>query len=272
MSGLLAGILLARTVAGLVAQLAGWRAMYGIGALLMLGLVAVLWRELPRSDEERTAQLSYGRLLRSLGTLVRAEPVLRRRSVYGALTFAAFGVFWTSMAFLLSRPPFGYSQAIIGLFGLAGLAGALAASFAGRLADRGLVRYSTGGFLLVALLSFGLLALGGRSVLLLIAGVVLLDLGVQGTHITNQSQIYRLRAEARSRLTTVYMTSYFIGGALGSATSALVFDRFGWSGVCLLGALYLTLAVLYWLTEIVAGAPASECRERFLRVLPEESE
>jgi predicted MFS family arabinose efflux permease len=272
MSGLLAGILLARTVAGFVAQLGGWRTMYGIGALLMLGLIAVLWRKLPRSDEERTVRLSYGTLLRSLRTLARSEPVLRRRSFYGACTFAAFGVFWTSMSFLLSRPPFGYSQAIIGLFGLAGLAGALAASFAGRLADRGLASYSTGGFLLVALLSFGLLALGARSVLLLIAGVVLLDLGVQGTHITNQSQIYRLRAEARSRLTTVYMTSYFIGGALGSATSALVFDRAGWSGVCLLGVFYLALAVLFWVTEIVAGARARERKTNFIRVLHQSTE
>jgi predicted MFS family arabinose efflux permease len=103
--------------------------------------------------------------------------------------------------------------------------------------------------LLVTVISFALLMLGGRRVILLIIGVVLLDLGVQGTHITNQSEIYRLRPEARSRLTTVYMTSYFVGGAVGSATSAIVFGSFGWPGVCLLGAAYAIIAVALWLTE-----------------------
>jgi len=248
MSGLLIGILLARTVAGLIGQVAGWRTVYGVAAALMVALIVVLWRELPRPQQHETT-LTFGQLLGSLVPLIRKEPVLRRRAVYGALAFAAFSVFWTSVAFLLSRPPFGYSQAIIGLFGLVGVAGALSASVAGRLADRGHARAATGGFLIVTLAAFGLLALGARNVALLAAGVILLDLGVQGAQITNQSEIYRLRPEARSRLTTIYMTSYFVGGAVGSATSAVVFGLAGWSGVCLLGAGYIAAAVAFWLTE-----------------------
>lgn len=142
MSGLLLGVLLARTVAGLVAEAVGWRSVYLVAALLMVGLAVVLRRELPRHRVE--TRLSYGGLLASVLRLVRAEPVLRLRSAYGALGFAAFSVLWTSIAFLLARPPFHYGEAQIGLFGLAGAAGAAANSVAGRLSDRGWTRPATG--------------------------------------------------------------------------------------------------------------------------------
>lgn len=248
MSGLLLGVLLARTFSGLVAQVAGWRAIYWLAAMLMLVLIGVLWRELPR-DPQHSVTLSYGQLLRSVGRLVVEEPVLRRRSIYGALCFAAFSVLWTTIAFLLAQPPYRYGEATIGLFGLAGAAGALCASFAGRLADRGWARITTGTFIFLALVSFGLLALGGHLLILLILGVVVLDLGIQGTQVTNQSEIYRLRPEARSRITTAYMVAYFVGGSIGSATAALVYDQSGWLGACLLGAAYIVIAFLLWLTE-----------------------
>lgn len=251
MSGLLVGILLARTVSGLIGQIAGWRTVYEVAALLMLGLIVVLWRELPREPRQQVS-LAYGGLLRSVGRLVLEEPVLRRRSAYGALVFACFSVFWTSIAFLLSRPPFNYNEAIIGLFGLVGVTGALCASIAGRLADRGWTLLATLTFVLATLLSFVLLAWGGQHVLPLVAGVVLLDLGVQGTHITNQSEIYRLQPAARSRLTTAYMTTYFLGGALGSATSAYVFGKVGWWGVCVLGSAYAAAALALWVYEFAS--------------------
>lgn len=251
MSGLLIGILLARTAAGLISQLHGWRSVYGVAAILMLALMVTLWYQLPRETRRHRPRVSYWQLLGSLLTLTRDEPVLRRRALYGATIFGAFSVFWTSMAFLLAGPPYGYSQAVIGLFGLAGLAGAIMASVAGRLSDRGLACPATGGFLLAELLSFGLLLWGGHILLAFAAGVVLLDLGAQGVHITNQGVIYALRPDARSRLTTVYMTTYFIGGALGSASSAYVYARVGWSGVCLLGAAYLVVGLAVWLTEWV---------------------
>jgi len=261
MSGLLVGVLLARTVSGLVAQAAsvvlghaGWRAVYVIAAVLMVALIVVLWRTLPRparpSSPERQ---SYAQLLRSMGPLVREEPVLRRRAVYGALAFAAFSVFWTSAAFLLARPPYGFGVDAIGLFGLVGVAGALCASLAGRLADRGLERYATPAFLLTTVIAYGLMALGDTRLIALIVGVVLLDLGVQGIQIINQSEIYRLRPEASSRVTTIYMTSYFIGGTLGSASSAVVFGRGGWSAVCILGATYAGVALLFWLAGWVGA-------------------
>lgn len=258
MSGLLIGVLLARTVAGLIGQVWGWRAVYGIAAVLTLGLIVVLARELPADDRPRALTApAYARLLRSVGTLLREEPVLRRRSVYGALTFGAFSVLWTSIAFLLARPPYGYNQAVIGLFGLLGAAGALCASIAGRLADRGWARYATGAFLLAALVAYGLLALGGHTLVALVAGILALDLGVQGAHIFNQSEIYRLRPEARSRLTTAYMTAYFVGGAVGSSTSAIAYGQAGWAGVCLLGAAFLALALLFWLTELLPAVAMS---------------
>ena len=253
MSGLLLGILLSRTIAGLVSQVAGWRAIYGVAAALIAALIVLLWRELP--DAPASARgISYGRLLRSVFAIAREEPLLRRRAAYGALGFAAFSVLWTTIAFLLDRPPYSYGQAAIGLFGLVGVAGALAASLAGRWADRGLSLWTTVGFILAALLAWGLIALGGASLFALIAGILLLDMGAQGIHITNQSEIYRLRPEARSRLTAAYMTTYFLGGALGSATAGVVYGAAGWGGVAALGAGYIALALLLWLTELLPQA------------------
>ncbi len=240
MSGLLLGILLARTVSGLLAAWAGWRSVYlaAAGAVLLLG--AVLARFLPADPRPPPAPgerpLNYRELMSSLLQLVREDQGLRRRSALGALGFAAFSLFWTSLAFLLSGPPYRYGEGVIGLFGLAGAAGALAAGFAGRLADRGQVRAATLGFVLLVVLSFPLLGLGARSLTALLLGVVLLDLGVQGLHISNQSVIYSRRPEARSRVTTIYLTSYFMGGALGSLGSALLFAGLGWAGVCWAGA------------------------------------
>jgi predicted MFS family arabinose efflux permease len=245
MSGLLIGILVARTVAGLVASVGGWRFVYGLAALLMLGLAALLQRFMPVIAPH--SDLPYPRLLRSVGTLVREEPVLRVRMAFGALGFGSFSVLWTAVAFLLSRPPFGYGEAAIGLFGLAGLAGAAAASFSGRLADAGHARAATGAFLACVLVSWGLLALGAHSVVALIPGIVLLDLGVQGAHLQNQHAVYGLRGDARSRLNTAYMTFNFAGGALASAAAALAWDRGGWGAVCGLGVSLPALALVVWL-------------------------
>jgi predicted MFS family arabinose efflux permease len=247
MSGLLVGILTARTVAGLIAGAFGWRAVYAVAAGITALLAAILWRALP-AIPPRT-DLTYRDLLRSIAALVREEPVLRRRSLYGATTFASFGAFWTSLAFLLSRPPFDYGTSVIGLFGLAGLAGALAASFAGRLHDRGLSRPATGAFALLCVVAWIPLAAARHSVAGLLAGALVLDLGIQGVHILNQSRIYALRPDARSRLTTAYMTSYFLGGAAGSALSALAWSSGGWLAVCAVGAAFPLIGLLVWAGE-----------------------
>jgi predicted MFS family arabinose efflux permease len=253
MSGLLIGILLARTLSGLVAGATGWRWVYVLAAVLMVGLAVVLRRTLPRTQP--TAGLSYPALLRSVLTILRDEAVLRRRALFGALGFATFSAFWTTAAFLLAGPPYRYSTSVIGLFGLLGVAGALMASLAGRLADRGHAHGATGGFAAAILASFGLIFLGGHALAALIAGIVLLDLGVQGLQITNQSQVYSLRPDARSRINTAYMTSYFVGGALGSAGAVLVYGLAGWGGVCLFGAACAAAILALWLaTDTRRGA------------------
>ncbi|HET6870537.1 MAG TPA: MFS transporter, partial [Solirubrobacteraceae bacterium] len=196
MSGLLIGILVARTISGLIAEFLGWRAVFVIVAAAMVMLAAVLRCALPRVPP--TERLPYPRLLQSTLDLVRSEPLLRQRMLIGATAFGCFSVLWTSIAFVLAGPPFHYGNATIGLFGLAGLAGALAAPVAGGLSDRGHGRLAMTAAILVLLLSWGVLALGEHSVVALIVGIVLLDLGAQAMHISNQSAIYTLDAQARS--------------------------------------------------------------------------
>jgi predicted MFS family arabinose efflux permease len=165
----------------------------------------------------------------------------------GAASLGCFSILWTPIAFLLSGPPYHYGTALIGLFGLAGLAGAAAAPAAGRLADRGRGRYATLGSIVILLGSWSLLDLGARSLAALIAGTIALDLGVQALHISNQSAIYALRPQARSRLNTAYMVAYFLGGAVLSAAASLVYSAAGWNGICALGALTAAAALWFWL-------------------------
>jgi predicted MFS family arabinose efflux permease len=253
MSGLLVGILSARTLSGLVAQLGGWRLVFGLAAGLMVALSLALARMLPTVSA--TEQVRYRAALRSVLTLIAREPVLRQRMVLGALGFGCFSVLWTSIAFLLGSPPYGYDEAVIGLFGLAGAAGALIAPVAGRLTDRGHGRRALGAFLLVLLASWALLALGRSSLLALIAGIVVLDLGVQGAHISNQAAIYRLRPEARSRLTTAYIVSMFLGGIAGSTLSTTIYTAAGWTATCVLGAVLAAGAILVFIATQRWGTP-----------------
>ena len=245
MSGLLLGILLARTASGYVGQVGGWRLVFWLAALVMFLLALVLRASLPRY--KGGTGLGYRALLLSIPAVLREEPVLRLRALYGAVSFAGFSILWTPLALLLAGPPFGYSTGTIGMFGLAGVAGAMAASVAGRMADRGWQRRMTGAAGALMTLSWLPIWLGGRSAWVLAIGVILLDLAAQGLHITNQSEIYRLRPEARSRITSAYMTIFFLGGVGGSACSSLAFAHAGWTGVCLLGAADGALAVILWL-------------------------
>jgi len=242
MSGLLIGVLLARVVSGFIGAHLGWRAMYWIAAAMMLALIPLLRKLLPR--EQPRPRVSYPELLRSLWGLIRTEPVLRETSIFGALVFGAFSVFWVTLVFFLETPPYHYGSDVAGLFGLAGIAGALAASFVGRLADRINARIITGVMLVVTIVAFIVFWLFGHSLWGLIIGVILLDLGTQGTHISNQTRIYRLNAAARSRLNTVYMVSYFIGGSLGSMLGAYGWSIERWNGVCAMGILVLVAALV----------------------------
>ncbi|MEE9648807.1 MFS transporter [Enterobacter soli] len=244
MSGLLLGILLARTVAGLLASLGGWRTVYWVASVLMVIMALALWRGLPKVKQEN--HLNYPQLLGSVFTLFTQDKLLRTRALLGCFTFANFSILWTSMAFLLASPPFNYSEGVIGLFGLAGAAGALGARPAGGMADKGKSHLTTTSGLILLLLSWAAIWFGHSSVLALIVGILVLDLTVQGVHITNQTVIYRVKPEARNRLTAGYMTSYFIGGAAGSLISASAWQHAGWAGVCSIGAIVAALNLLVW--------------------------
>ncbi|EPI9085974.1 MFS transporter [Yersinia enterocolitica] len=256
MSGLLLGILLARTVAGALASIGGWRTIYWVASVLMIIMALILWCYLPRYKQH--SGLNYGQLLGSIFSLFIRTPVLRTRALLGALSFANFSVLWTSMAFLLASPPFGYSEATIGLFGLVGAAGALMATKAGQLADKGKARITTSVGLVLLLLSWIPIALGQHSIIALIIGIIVLDLAVQGVHVTNQSVIYRMMPEARNRLTAGYMTTYFIGGALGSLISAAAYQHAGWYGVALAGLVLCILNITTWLAGKRYDPPANQ--------------
>ncbi|KER01392.1 arabinose efflux permease family protein [Photorhabdus temperata subsp. temperata Meg1] len=243
MSGLLLGILLARTVAGTLADLGSWRTVYWVAAVLMLAMSGALWLVLPRYKSP--VALSYQRLLASIIRLYTDEPLFRARALLGGLLFASFGMLWTSLTFLLVSPPYSYSNTIIGLFGLAGAAGAYAANWFGRMTDRGQGNRFTCIGLILLLVSWLPVAFGQISVLSLLVGILLQDLAIQGVHVTNLNAIYRLDPEARSRLTAGMMTSNFIGAAAGSLISSWIFSYAGWSGVCIVGALLATIALVY---------------------------
>jgi len=242
MTGLLTGILLARTVSGFVAELAGWRAIYWLSAGLMVVFAVVLARALPA--ENLRPHVPYVGLVRSSFGFLADQAVLRRRAFHGACAFAAFSVLWTSLAFLLSGPPYHYSYAVIGLFGLVGVAGVAAANLAGKLADSAKVTLTTVACGICLTSSFALLVAGKTVLGALMVGIVVLDIGTQGMQITNQAVIYELAPEARSRINSAYMFCYFLGGALGSVLSGLILARWGWDGVCALGAAFGALSLV----------------------------
>lgn len=242
MSSLMIGILLARTISGAVGAALGWRSMYIIAAVLMLILLVILRIMLPA--EQPRPGMNYLQLLRSLGVFIRTEPIVREVSLLGGMAFGAFSVFWVALPFFLGTPPYHYGSAVVGLFGLVGVAGALSASFAGRLSERFDARITTGLMVVVSALSFLCFWLFGYQLWGLITGVILLDIGTQAIHISNQTRIYSLRAEAHSRLNTVYMVSYFVGGSLGSTLGAYGWSVAHWTGVCAAGLSMLSVALL----------------------------
>ncbi|MFJ2648067.1 MFS transporter [Streptomyces sp. NPDC087420] len=243
MSGLLLGILLARTVSSLVAAAWGWRAIYLISAVLMVALSVLLVRMLPERRPVHSG--SYPKLLLSLGHLVREEPALRRRAVIQALMFGAFSCFWTSVAFeLITRHHLG--QVGIGAFALVGAAGAAAAPLAGRLSDRGHARVGSGLALVLAAGALVLACLGAGSLILLALAGVLLDFAVQSHQVFSQREIFGLRADARARVNTVFMGSVFLGGAAGSGIAGILHDGHGWTGVTLFGAALPVVGLAVW--------------------------
>jgi predicted MFS family arabinose efflux permease len=253
LGGLLLGILLARTFSGLLGAWVGWRAIYWLASALMLLLAVLIRTGLPVSKPE--LKLSWPSLMRSTVVLIRNEPVLREAATLGAIFFCAFNAFWTTLVFFLETPPYHYGSAVAGLFGLVGAVGAVCAPFIGRMADRYGARRNILISLIVTLFSFVILYLFGKHMSGLIAGVVLLDIGVQSGHVSNQTRIYGLLPEARSRMNMVYMVCYFSAGALGSYAGSVLWHRFGWAGVCGLGCVLLLVGCgVYFLSGWKDGA------------------
>jgi predicted MFS family arabinose efflux permease len=245
MSGLLIGVLLARTVSGALAAWLGWRAMYWIAAVMMI-LLAVGLRFLLPPDRMPKGKMNYLQLLRSLWHLAHTQPALRETSLFGAMTFGAFSAFWVTLSFLLETPPYHFGSVVAGLFGLVGVAGALMASVVGKFSDRHDARYANGFTMLIALLAFIILWLFGYRLVGLIIGVILLDLGAQGNLVACQTRVYSLLEGARSRLNTVFMFSYFLGGSLGSLLGTLGWSIARWNGVCMAAILMLVAAFIVY--------------------------
>jgi len=245
-SGIVLGILLARLTSGLIADFAGWRAVYFASSALTLIIAAVLWKLAPVTSAQRDGK-SYLALIRSLFTLLGSERILRIRGLLALLIFADFSVLWTAMVLPLSAPPLSLSHTAIGLFGLAGLAGALAARRAGRWADQGLGQRVTGIALVLLTLSWLPIGFAETSLLALACGVIVLDFAVQAVHVTNQSLIFAARPDAQSRMVGAYMCFYSAGSALGAVAATQVYALWGWVAVSVLGGLISATAVALWL-------------------------
>lgn len=245
MSGLLLGILLAKTAAGICSDLGSWRTIYLVAAITLFIINLLLLKTLPRSPA--SFQMNYLRLLAStLGQFI-TYPRLILYAFLGALNFATFSILWTPIAFVLANKPYFFNDTVIGLFGLAGAAGALFAPYVGKLADKGKSNLViTLGFLLL-IGSWLPLYFSKFSLILLIIGIVLLDLAVQTAHVTCMNQVYQLNQASRNRLNACYMVSYFIGGALGSFGSMHIFTLYNWSGVVMAGTCTALLALIIWL-------------------------
>lgn len=244
-SGVVIGILLARVFAGILADLGGWRLVYLTSAGLMLGLVALLYRAMPARSPAREA-ISYIELLRSTAMLFVNVRQLRVRAAFAFFIFADLNVFWSAVALQLSAPPLYWTHSAIGMLGIVGVAGAITASGAGRLVDRGYAQWVTGSALLLMLLAWLPLAAMPVSIAALILGVIAIDLAVQAVHVTSQSVIFAARPEATSRLVGSYMVFYSLGSACGSIASTLIYAEAGWSGVCILGATIGAGALVFW--------------------------
>lgn len=243
--GVVIGLLLARVLAGAIADIGGWRGVYMVSALAMLALLLWLRRALPPLPAPHRPP-GYLALLGSMATLLARERVLQIRGTIALLMFASFSIFWTALVLPLSAPPHRYSHTAIGAFGLVGVIGALAAARAGHWADRGWAQRSSAIMLVLLLAAWLPLALGMRSLAALVIGIIVLDMAGQAIHVTNQSLIFRADAQAHSRRVAGYMLFYAVGSGLGALASTRVYAHAGWSGVCALGAAVSAAALAFW--------------------------
>jgi predicted MFS family arabinose efflux permease len=266
-AGVLIGLLSARTVAGLLADLAGWRAVYWTSAALVLVLGAILSRALPAAGATggttHATPLRYPQLLRSMLTMLLTDRTLQVRGVIAMLMFGALSIFWTALVLPLSSPPWSLPHSAIGAFGLIGVIGALAAARTGQLADRGQGQRTSGVALALLVAAWLPLAFTGQSLWALAAGIIVLDLAGQAIHVTNQSMIFSRHPDAHSRVVGCYMMFYAAGSGLGAMASTRMYAAAGWLGVCALGAGVSLAALLFWAVTVPRNAPACTAYSRF---------
>jgi predicted MFS family arabinose efflux permease len=237
--GLLTGILLSRSVSGFVAEYFGWQSVYFISAVLMVIMTFLIWKYIP--GEEPSFKGSYLKLMKSLFSLFKEQSIIRESAWIGACLFGAISAFWATMAFFLEKPPFQFSLSVIGLFGIIGAGGALVAPFIGKITDKyGPFKPMRAGIFLM-LAGYLILFAGKSGVSLMVIGIILIDMGLQSTHIPNLSRNYSLLPEARTRLNTIYMTFFFIGGTIGSSLGSIAWNKSGWEGVCIVGITFIVL-------------------------------
>jgi predicted MFS family arabinose efflux permease len=251
-SGMLTGILMSRSISGLLADAFGWQFVFGMAAVATGTMAILLWRLVP--DDRVRAPVSYRKLIGSIFRAVRKHAVMRATLIIGACSFAVFSIFWTGLTFLLSGAPYNYSLSQIGLVGLAGLAGAIAAKNAGRLYDRGFSTQAQGVALLV---TFGCLIaaiFAATSIAVLIVVIVVFDAAVQSINVLNQVRVLTIEPQARSRMNSAFVTSNFIGGAIGSALAGAIWPLAGWTGLMLTSAGLILIAGAVWLRWSVTFA------------------
>ncbi|MFF2796451.1 MFS transporter [Lysinibacillus xylanilyticus] len=251
MSGLLLGIMLARPLSSIMAEFMGWRAIFVLSAAIIFVLALVLVKLLPTRQPMTTTQ--YPTLLVSMLHLLKTTPVLQRRAIYHFCVFGTFSLFWTTVPLLLTSPIFDFSQKEVALFALVGVSGAVAAPVAGRLADKGWIRPTTGIALALVIISviLPIMIQSGSTLALviLVVSAILLDMGVSANLVLGQRAIFSLGAEIRSRLNGLYMAIFFAGGAIGSATGAWAYAMAGWKAALLIGIALPTIAMIYYATE-----------------------
>jgi predicted MFS family arabinose efflux permease len=255
MAGLLTGILLSRTLSGFVGRWFGWRTMYAAGAAMMVVAAVFIATVIPSRSSTRT--FHYGEVLRSLFHIARSEPVLREVSFIGAMAFGAFSAFWSTLAFLLAEPPWRMSSDVVGLFGAVGVVGVMTAPIIGRMSDRRSPRRTSAIGLGILLLSFFIFLAGQHSLAAIVAGVILLDLGLQTSLVSNQARMYAISTDLAGRLNTIFMTSCFLGGALGSALASFAWMHARWNGVCGVAMAMLLCAFFPYGQKRLAPARAS---------------
>ena len=261
LGGLLVGALLARTFSGVFGAAYGWRTVYWVASVLMISLAAVIRLSLPVSPPQ--VSMPWTKLMRSVVDLAREHQVLREAALIAGLLFFSFAALWTTLVFLLRTPPYHYGTGAAGTFGLLGAASAAAAPFVGRLSDRKGSERTVFTAIVMTLAGYLMLLVAGRTLAGLIAGIVLVDIGVQAGHVANQSRIYTLVPTARARLNTFYMVAFFAGGALGAYFGPLGFTVGGWAGFCAFPLVALTFALVYFMR---AERNRSSAEERMMRL------